>query len=81
MLEKALALDSSLAVAHYEVGKRLLERGKAAEALPHFEKAARRHPYSSRTRFTLANAYRLAGRAEDQARELKVYRKLKARQR
>jgi tetratricopeptide (TPR) repeat protein len=74
LLEKALVLDASLADAHYELGKLLLEDGKAFEALPHLEAAAKLDPANRSAHFLLANAYRVLGRAGDQARELERYR-------
>ena len=76
LLEKALALDASLPQAHYELGKLLLENGKASEALRHLEAAAELDPRNSATHLALANAYRVLGRTADQSRELKLFREL-----
>ncbi len=78
LLEKALALDNSLAEAHYELGKFLLGRDKVNEALPHLEAAAKLDPENSKIHLALATAYRRVGRAEDAAQELQVFKKLQA---
>ncbi len=78
LLEKALALDASLPQAHYLLGKLLLEDGKAFEAFPHLESAARLDPRNSAMHLALANAYRVLGRSGDQSRELKLFRELEA---
>jgi tetratricopeptide (TPR) repeat protein len=80
LLEKALALDNSLADAHHELGKLLLRQDKAAQALPHLEAAARLKPKDSKFFFTLANAYRNLEREEDHRKALQVYRTLQARE-
>ena len=80
LIEKALALDPALPYAHYDLGKLLLQEGEVAEAVRHLEAAVRLDPRNSQYRLTLANAYRSAGRSKDQARELDVYRKLKAQE-
>lgn len=76
LLEKALALDGTLAEARYLLGKFLLEEGKADEALPHLQEAARRDPGAARLRFALAEAYRILGQRERQREQLEIFRKL-----
>jgi Flp pilus assembly protein TadD len=78
LLKKALALDASLPQAHYELGKQLLEDGKASEALSHLETAAKLDPKNSAMHLALANAYRALGRTSDQSKELKLFRELEA---
>jgi tetratricopeptide (TPR) repeat protein len=78
LLEKALALEPSLGEAHYELGKLLLEGGKAPEALGHLEWAAKLDPSNGATHLALASAYRLLARGDDQTRELQIYRELEA---
>jgi Flp pilus assembly protein TadD len=78
LLKKALALDASLPQAHYELGKQLLEDGKAPEALSHLETAAKLDPKNSAMHLALANAYRTLGRTGDQLKELKLFRELEA---
>mgnify|MGYP001035184240 FL=1 len=78
LLEKALALDNSLADAYYELGKLLLAKGRAQEALPHLEASAKLKPANSQFHFTLAEAYRALEREEDYRNTLEIYRKLQA---
>lgn len=78
LLEKALALNAALPQAHYDLGKLRLDQGKIAEAVRHLELAAKLDPRGARNHLALAEAYRLAGRSADQARELEIYRKLAA---
>jgi tetratricopeptide (TPR) repeat protein len=76
LIEKALALDPSLADAHYEFGKLLLMEAKTSEAVHHLETAAKLDPANRPVHLTLANAYRVLGRRADQAKELERYRQL-----
>lgn len=76
LLNRALALDAALPDPHYELGKLLLEDSNAAEALPHLEAAARLDPRNRSTHLMLANAYRILGRATDQAAALARYHEL-----
>jgi len=76
LLDKALALDASQADAHFELGKLLINQGKASEAAHHLETATRLDPANRSAHFALANAYRILGRNADQAKELERYREL-----
>ena len=80
LMEKALALDASLADVHYELGKLLLKQDKASEALPHLEAATKLDPGNRSAHLTLANAYRVLGLKADQAKELERYRELGKRE-
>jgi tetratricopeptide (TPR) repeat protein len=77
MLRSALALDPSLASAHYELGKLELNRGHLPEALQQLEAAVKLDAQSGEAHFALARAYRRAQRKEEAAREMDVYQKLK----
>jgi len=76
LIEKALAMDPTLADAHHELGKLLLREEKVTEALPQLEAAAMLDPANRTVHITLANTYRALGRSADQAKELERYRKL-----
>ena len=78
LLEKALALEPSLAEAQFELGKLMLDGGKAAEAVGHLQAAAKLDPSNGATHLALASAYRLLARTGDQSRELGIYRELEA---
>jgi len=78
LLEKALALDDKLSVAHYELGKYLLRNDKIQLALTHLEAAAKLDPRDSRTALALAGAYRRLGRNTEAGEQLRRYRELEA---
>lgn len=80
LLEKALALDNSLPEAHFELGRLMLERDRAIDALPHLEAAAKLDPRSSKIHLSLANAYRQLARHSEAASELQVFKKLEAQE-
>lgn len=64
-------------VSHYNLGTLYRLTGKPDLALQHFEQAARLAPHLAGPRFALYNAYKAAGRAEDSARELAEFQRLK----
>lgn len=78
LLQKAVELDASLPVAHYQLGRLALERDRAGEALPHLETAARLNPDQSRVHYLLARAFRDLGRTEEARSHLKTFRRMKA---
>jgi Flp pilus assembly protein TadD len=78
LLEKALALDNKLAVAHYELGKYLLGKDKVQPALAHLEAAAKLDPRDSRAALALAGAYRRLGRNAEAAEQLLKFKELEA---
>jgi tetratricopeptide (TPR) repeat protein len=80
LLERALAFDDSLHVAHYELGKLLLGQGKAQASLPHLEAASKLNPRSGRIHLALANAYRSLERQDDSAKELRLFKTLQAQE-
>ncbi len=59
------------------LGKILMERGETAAAIRELEQAVALRPNDAPTHMSLANAYRLAGRAEDSAREFALVVKLR----
>jgi len=78
LLRSALALDPSLAEAHYQLGEIALNRGREAEALAHLQAAAKLDPANSATHFALSRVYRGLGRKQDSSNELALYQNLKA---
>ena len=78
LLQKAVELDGSLPVAHYQLGRLALERGQAGEALPFLETAARLTPDQSQVHYLLARACRRLGRGEEARSHLKTFHRMKA---
>ena len=78
LLESALAIDSSLAEAHYQLGNRALAKSEMKGALDHLEVAARRDPESAKIHYALARAYRRVGREKEASQELQIHERLKA---
>lgn len=79
LLTKALALDNTLAEAHYALGSLALSKGQLQQAVPQLETAAKLHPDDSKAHYALSRAYRRLGRAEDADRELKIFQSLKGK--
>jgi tetratricopeptide (TPR) repeat protein len=71
-LQRAVEKDPRLAAAHGALGRALLDVGKAAEAVPHLEKAV---PVDAALLLPLSRAYKATGRAEDAARTEAEYKK------
>jgi tetratricopeptide (TPR) repeat protein len=77
LLRAAAKHDPNLAEVQYQLGELALRRGQTAAATAHFENEVKNSPGSAKAHFSLARAYRRAGRTEDAARETAVYDKLK----
>jgi len=77
MLESALALEPSLAEAHYQLGSLALAGSDAASAVLHFEAAARNGLDDSRLHYGTARALRRLGRTDDAARQMDLFRQRK----
>jgi len=71
-LRRAVQLEPRLTAAHGALGRALLDLGKAAEAVPHLERAA---PVDATLLLPLSRAYKAAGRLEEAARAESEYRK------
>ncbi len=78
LLRTAIRLDGTQGVAHYQLGRLALRRGRTAEAVQELETAARLDPKSPRVHYVLLTAYRKLGRTNDAGKELAVYQNLKA---
>ena len=78
LLQKATALDPSLAEPHFYLGTLALDRGDVQEALRHLETAVKLDPRSSRMHFALSRALKRAGRSADGDHEYEAYTKLKS---
>jgi tetratricopeptide (TPR) repeat protein len=79
LLTKALALDKTLAMAHFELGNLALSKGQVAQAVTQLEAATKLSPDESRAHYALSRAYRRLGRVEDADRELKTFQSLKGK--
>jgi Flp pilus assembly protein TadD len=78
LLQKAIALDPSLAEPHFYLGTMALDRGDVQDALLHLETGVKLDPQSNRMHFALSRALKRAGRSADGDREYAAYTKLKS---
>jgi tetratricopeptide (TPR) repeat protein len=78
LLERAIQLDPSLAMAQFELGSLLVRSQRAADALPHLERAAKLDDRNAQVHFVLARAYRALGRTQDAEREMLLFQRLQA---
>ncbi len=78
LLERAVELDASLAMAQFELGGLLVRNQRPAKALPHLEQAAKLDAKNAQVHFILARAYRALGRAPDAQREMVLFQKLQS---
>jgi tetratricopeptide (TPR) repeat protein len=76
LLKSALAIDPSLAEAHYQLGKVRLRKGQASDAVSHLQQAAKLDPRNPEIHFALSRAYRRLGRQEEANQQMDVYQKL-----
>ena len=79
LLTKALALDNTLALPHFELGNLALSKGQLEQAVTQLEAAVKLSPDDSRAHYSLSRAYRRLGRVEDADRELKIFQSLKGK--
>jgi tetratricopeptide (TPR) repeat protein len=77
LLNSAIAHDSKLSDAHYELGDLALQRGEVSTALLHLQRAAKLDPSSAKTHFALSRAYRLLGRRDEAAKETALFERFK----
>ena len=64
--------------AQYQLGKILLDRGQASDAVGYLEAAARLQPQTDYLHYQLQAAYRKENRIADADRELEIYKQIKA---
>jgi Flp pilus assembly protein TadD len=77
MLESALALDPSLAEAHYQLGTLALSRGDDSGAALHLHAAASNGLDDSRLHYSTSRALRRLGKQDEAARHLQLFRERK----
>ena len=80
LFEKAIALDNSLAEAHYGLGKLALREDRIRDAQRELEAAVKLDPRSSKNHYALAQVYRKLSSASDTAREVALFQSLKAKE-
>jgi len=76
LLERAIQMDVSLAMAQFELGSLLVKGQRAPEALPHLEQAAKLDAKNAQVHFVMARAYRALGRTQDAEREMLLFQNL-----
>lgn len=77
LLKKAIALDNSLAEAHYLLGNLALTKGQTEKALPELELAVKLDPKPSSTHYALARAYLRLGRRAEGMQQMRLFQQLK----
>jgi cytochrome c-type biogenesis protein CcmH/NrfG len=78
LLQKAMALDPSLAEPHFYLGTLALNKEDVQEALHQLETGVKLDPRSSQMHFAFSRALKRAGRPADSEREYAAYTKLKS---
>ena len=79
-LKVALAINSQLPEADYQLGNLALERNHLTVAVDYLQAARKLAPEKSKIHFALARAYRRQGRKEEVAQELTLYQQLKTKE-
>ena len=77
-LQKAIALDPSYALAHYQLGRLWTRNGSYSEASAELEKAIALQPDLSEAYYQIGQAYRRLGEKEKADRALELFRKYHA---
>ncbi|MGA8183879.1 MAG: tetratricopeptide repeat protein [Terriglobia bacterium] len=80
LLKKAIALDSSLAEAHYLLGNLALTKGQTEKALPELELAVKLDPKPSSAHYALARAYLRLGRRAEGMEQMHLFQQMKAKE-
>jgi tetratricopeptide (TPR) repeat protein len=78
LLEKAIALDDSLAQAHEQLGNLYADQHDYAKAVPHHKRALELDANLADAHYRLGTDYVHLGQKEDAQKELAVYQKLRA---
>ena len=77
LLRTALALDSTLAESHFQLGKLAMRNGDTQGALEHLQAAEKLSPRNKSVHYSLAGLYRRLGRSEEAAKEIREFESLK----
>jgi len=77
LLRTALALDSTLAEPHFQLGKLAMRDGDTQGALEHLQAAEKLSPKNKSVHYSLAGLYRRLGWSAEAAKELREFESLK----
>jgi tetratricopeptide (TPR) repeat protein len=77
LLRTALALDSTLAEPHFQLGKLAMRDGDTQGALEHLQAAEKLSPKNKSVHYSVAGLYRRLGRSEEAAKEHREFESLK----
>jgi tetratricopeptide (TPR) repeat protein len=78
LLQKAIALDGTLADAHLQLGILYAEQHELAKSLPEYQRALELNPGSPDAHYRLGQYYVRAGQKDQAQQEFAVYQKLQA---
>ncbi len=81
LMRETVSKHPEHADSQYQLGKLLLEGGKAVDAVPHLEAAVSQDPTKDYEHYQLATAYKKLGRTADAEREFARYRQIKDKHR
>jgi tetratricopeptide (TPR) repeat protein len=80
LLQQALALDNSIAGAHYELGNLWLQQGQSLKSLNELQAAAKLDPSDSKAHYALWSVLRKLDRKQQAEDELQIFKKLKSQE-
>jgi tetratricopeptide (TPR) repeat protein len=80
LLQTAVALDRSLWVSHYELGKLWLKKGKPSEAVQGLETASTLNPENGKIHYALWRAFRSLGQTKEATKERERFQSLEQRE-
>lgn len=78
LLQKAIALDSSLPEPHLQLGNLYSDQGRYADAIPQYRQALERDSELADAHYRLGQAYVRTGQKEQAQEQLQLYQKLRA---
>jgi tetratricopeptide (TPR) repeat protein len=78
LLQKAVALDPTLAEAHLQLGNLHSDQSQYAESIPQYRKALENNPDLADARYRLGQAYVHTGEKDRAQEQFQVYQKLRA---
>ena len=78
LLQKAIALDDSLAEAHLQLGNLYADQHKYNDSIPQYERALELNPNLSDAHYRLGTDFVHVGKKESAEKEFAIYQKLRA---